>query len=344
MTEPFQQILPSLAEYRRDLIDEGAPEPLPLVPFSPEGLLAQLPSPPAGRTGWPWTSETPPFATDRNGAAAEWPLFTIVTPSFKQADFLEETIRAVLLQNYPRLEYIVMDGGSPDGSPAIIEKYRPWLSYARVARDRGQSNAINLGFSLAAKTGLRGWINSDDFYLPGTLRSVAEASRNGSAFFYGDFLELSQSTGETIHLFSNLASGRYVKFAGLVPQVSTFWLAEQHQPLWEEQHCALDYELWIRLLPGRRLHHLGRPLAVARRHDAAKTYDPEMKRRWVEDAHRNGLAHPELYAQTFQARLLAKEFLIVQRLWRAWHGRNLARRLESVRRECRWDKTPTINA
>ncbi len=344
MTEPFQQNLPSLAEYRRELIAEGAPATLPHVPFSPAGLLAQLPPAPDGRTGWPWTSETPPFATAGHGASVEWPLFTIVTPSFRQADFLEETIRSVLLQNYPRLEFIVMDGDSPDASPAVIEKYRPWLSYARVARDRGQSNAINLGFSLAADAGLRGWINSDDFYLPGTLRRVAEASRRGGDFFYGDGLELIQSTGQTIHLFSNLASGRYVKFGGLVPQVSTFWLAERHQPLWEEQHCALDYELWIRLLPGLGLRHLGRPLAVARRHAAAKTYDPAMKHCWDEDARRNGLAHPRLYVPNFQAGLLAREYRIVQRLWRVRHGLSLAKRLESVRRECRWDNAPTIHA
>ena len=142
----FQQILPDLAEYRRDFAARGLTLPLRRVSFRADGLLASLPPPPAGRQGWPWTSQTELFAAP----AENWPRITIVTPSFQQGDYLEENLRSVLLQNYPRLEFIVMDGGSTDVSPAIIERYRPWLSYAQMARDRGQAHAINLGFSLAA--------------------------------------------------------------------------------------------------------------------------------------------------------------------------------------------------
>jgi glycosyltransferase involved in cell wall biosynthesis len=330
-----QQNLPDLAAYRAEFARAGVTVPLPLVPTRPEGLLGELPPPPPDRHGWPWDVQTAP----PNGPGGDWPLVTVVTPSYQQADYLEETLRATLLQNYPRFELIVLDGGSTDGSAEIIERYRPWLSFGRVARDRGQSHAINQGFSLGSGA-LFGWINSDDFYLPGTLARVAEAWRRGAEFSYGDILELDEASGRLSHAFSNLAHRRYVKFAGLVPQPGTFWAAARHQPLWEEQHCALDYELWIRLLPGLRLRHLGRPLAVARQHGAAKTYDPAMKKRWDEDAARNGRAHPEIYRPGWRSRWLDREFRLVQRLWRAWHGRGLPQRLEDVQRETGWAQAP----
>lgn len=331
MNPAFQQHLPDPACYREELIASGAPTRCPVVPAPTGGLLAALPAPPPGCRGWPWDIETPLGTRD-----ADAPLITLVTPSFQQGTFLEETIRSVLLQNYPNLEYIVLDGGSTDGSAAVIERYRPWLSFSRIAPDRGQSHAINLGLSLGRGT-IFGWINSDDFYLPGVLHQVAAACRQGAEFVYGDVLELEQTTQALHHTFSNFASARYVRFGGLVPQPSAFWAAARHQPLWEEQHCALDYELWIRLLPGLRLHHLRRPLSVARRHKEAKTHNPATKRRWDEDARRNAAAHPDLYRPGFRSRLRALEFRLVQRLWRAWHGRQLARRLDAIRTECRWE-------
>jgi len=335
MPAPFRQNLPLIAAYRAEFVASGVTLPLPSVSWRSEGMLAALPPPPSGRKGWPWDVQTAPFAS----SAAGWPKITVVTPSFQQGDYLEETLRSVLLQNYPLLEFIVLDGGSSDGSPGIINRYRPWLSFARVARDRGQSHAINLGFSLGSGD-IHCWLNSDDFFLPGTLLRVAEAWKNGAEFIYGDLLELNQQAGRLIHAFSNLACGRYVRFPGLVPQPSAFWSAARHQPLWEEQHCALDYELWIRLLPGLRTRHLGRPLSVARLHDAAKTYNPAMKKRWNEDSRRNVLAHPELYRKNLGARLLAREFRLVQRLWQARRRRDLAALLESVRHECGWAESP----
>ena len=336
MSPPDRQNLPDLAAYRAEFAAAGVRLPLATVPWRTPGLLAELPPPPAGRPGWPWTVETPPFATSPDG----WPLITLVTPSYQQGEFLEETLRSLLLQNYPRLELIVMDGGSTDQSAAIIERYRPWLSYARVARDRGQSHAINLGFSLGSGE-LNGWVNSDDFLLPGTLRRVAKARLGGAEFIYGDALDLDQADGRMRHAPSHLARARYVKFAGLVPQPSTFWVSARHQPVWEEQHCALDYELWIRLLPGLRPRHLLRPLSVARRHGEAKTHNPAMKRRWDEDAQRNALAHPGLYRPGISNQFLGWEFRVVQRLWRNWHGRSLVSRLEAVRRECGWATAPS---
>jgi glycosyltransferase involved in cell wall biosynthesis len=135
---------------------------------------AKFPLPPPGKTGWPWTEESkplPPLMPNGN----PWPKVSIVTPSYNQGQFLEETIRSVLLQNYPNLEYIIMDGGSTDNSVEIIRKYEPWLKYWVSEKDGGQSHAINKGFTHSTGN-LLGWLNSDDYYLPETLYKLCKAN------------------------------------------------------------------------------------------------------------------------------------------------------------------------
>ncbi len=124
--------------------------------------LTELPPPPPGKTGWPWTEESPVFpATQHTGAA--WPKIAVVTPSFNQADFLEQTIRSVLLQGYPDLEYIIIDGGSTDHSTAIIRKYERWLSYWVSEPDQGCSDACAKGLA-RTNAALLGVMNADDFF------------------------------------------------------------------------------------------------------------------------------------------------------------------------------------
>ena len=133
--------------------------------------LHELPAPPDGKTGWPWTIESPALP-EHQADGTPWPKITIVTPSFNQAETIEETIRSVLLQGYPALEYIIMDGGSAHQVTDIIEKYRPWLSHYESGPDGGQAAGINKGLSLATGV-LVNWVNSDDFLQPRALHKIA---------------------------------------------------------------------------------------------------------------------------------------------------------------------------
>ena len=133
--------------------------------------LAELPPPPEGKSGWPWTKETRPLPHARPDGSP-WPRISIVTPSYNQGQFIEETIRSVLLQGYPDLEYMVLDGGSTDRSVDIIRKYERWLTLWRSESDGGQVFAINRG--LNQSTGeIMNWLNSDDYLLPNALNIVA---------------------------------------------------------------------------------------------------------------------------------------------------------------------------
>jgi glycosyltransferase involved in cell wall biosynthesis len=133
--------------------------------------VKDLPLPRHGERGWPWTEETS-FLPYTMPDGRPWPKISIVTPSYNQSEFIEETIRSVLLQGYPDSEYIIIDGGSTDKSIEIIKKYEPWLTYWVSEPDRGQAHAINKGFKKATGE-IVAWINSDDVYFPGVLGIVA---------------------------------------------------------------------------------------------------------------------------------------------------------------------------
>lgn len=314
-----------LQRYRQTLQTQDAPFPPPIVGIPPDGLLASLPSPPAGRTGWPWTTQSPPSGKIARTAAP----FTIsvVVPSYRQGPYLEEALRSILLQNHPALQLIVIDGGSNDDSGAILSRYRPWLSFVRIGRDRGQAHAINLGLSLASGD-IVGWLNSDDAYLPGALAAVeVEFTRNPRLeFLYGDGIYLEQHlNGRCYYSASSLALDRYLGFGGLIPSHAAFWRTVITEPLWENLHCNVDGELWFRLLRGRRRGHLPLPLGMLRGQPEAKSVDPRWAEAWHHDDTVIHAWHGRLSMPNY---LLQREFPRVQRLYRWW----IARRWRDRRR------------
>ena len=192
--------------------------------------LADLPPPPAGKTGWPWTVET--VSDSARSDSRRWPKISLVTPSFNQGSFIEETIRSILLQGYPNLEYIVMDGGSTDETVEIIRKYEPWISFWVSAPDGGQVDALNRAFPKTTGEILN-WVNSDDLLLPGALFTVAElfGLNAGIDMVSGARLQRSVGTG-TEQVWAPWLNQWPMIFLGfpLYPQECTFfsrklWLA-----------------------------------------------------------------------------------------------------------------------
>jgi hypothetical protein len=210
-------------------------------------------------------------------APAESPLITLVTPSFGQAAFLERTLRSVLDQDYPRLEYIVQDGGSRDGSPAILERYRERLARCVSAPDRGQAHAVNLGF--ANTTGeVMGYLNSDDLLLPGALHEVAAAFVRHPEVdvVYGHRIVIDEEDREIGRWVLPTHDDVVLSWADYVPQETLFW----RRRLWdrvgahmdESFRFALDWDLLLRLRDaGARFLRLPRFLGCFRVHATQKT-------------------------------------------------------------------------
>ena len=133
--------------------------------------LADLPQPPQGCHGWPWDEASDPLPPMMADGKA-WPAVSIITPSFNQGQYIEETIRSILLQGYPNLEFHIIDGGSQDNTVEIIRKYEPWLAGWVSEKDSGQSEAINKGFARCAGD-IFNWMCSDDCLTNGALEKVA---------------------------------------------------------------------------------------------------------------------------------------------------------------------------
>lgn len=201
-------------------------------------------------------------------------LVSIITPSFNQASYLKQTIRSVLEQDYPWIEYIVVDGASTDGSIDVIKKYESRLAYCVSEKDSGQAEAINKG--IARATGdIIAWLNSDDYYLPGTVGAVVRAfDENPDVnLVYGDMLAVNEH-GQTINQlkYRQLTLQDLLCFQ-IIGQPAVFMrrsalLASGLLDI--SFHFMLDHHLWIRIAQRGRILHVPQMWSAARYHAEAK--------------------------------------------------------------------------
>jgi glycosyltransferase involved in cell wall biosynthesis len=252
--------------------------------------ITDLPSPPRGKIGWPWTKETPHLPnTMPNGS--HWPRLSVVTPSYNQGAFIEETIRSVLLQGYPNLEYIIIDGGSADDTLAILKKYSPFLSYWRSEPDDGQSAAIDIGLSRGSGT-ISAYINSDDYYLRGALEHVASVFDQTACdvlvgrrrFGYNGLRPFRRSWWIThMRPFAPpFALCDASKVYGL-PQECVFWRSAKHSLHSFDptlQFC-MDLDWFSKIIPGSTVVHTTRRLAAMHLHNESKT--ARLSHVWAEE-------------------------------------------------------------
>jgi glycosyltransferase involved in cell wall biosynthesis len=209
---------------------------------------------------------------------AEFPLVSIVTPSYNQAQYLEETMLSVLDQEYPKLEYIVIDGGSTDQSVEIIRKYERRLAYWISEPDQGQSDALNKGFARATGE-IVAYLNSDDVYLPDAIVKAVSVFQADPevAVVHGDS-RFVDATGKVIGEKRGLEGdflGFFLEQINPISQPSAFWTKSAMNAVGGidlSLHMAMDYDLWCRIgLRGMRIEHIQADLSLYRIHRDSKT-------------------------------------------------------------------------
>ncbi len=202
------------------------------------------------------------------------PRVTIITPSFNQAQYLEETLRSVLDQGYPNLEYMVIDGGSTDGSVEVIKRYADRLAWWVSEKDSGQGEAINKGFARATGD-IVAWINSDDYYQPGAIAEAVRALEDHPecGMVFGDVVSI-DGAGNPVNVmtYGDWGLEDLMQF-NIIGQPGVFMrrtALEQAGYLDRTYHFMLDHHLWLRIAQQAPIRYVPRKWAAARFHAGAK--------------------------------------------------------------------------
>jgi len=246
-----------------------------------------IPAPPAYKYGWPWVvdySAKPEYMPD----GREWPRISVTVPSLNQGQFIEETLRSLVMQDYPDLEIFVMDGGSTDHSLEILKKYNKFISHWESQFDDGQSHAINKGWRLS-RGELIAYINSDDIYMPDALRKAALKwnYENEISMVCGGIAFLNQEGMQIKTQFPRLAKAAPLDLSLLdisewyLPQQACFFNRRQldivGRWLRGDLHYVMDRELLYRLCRVGKIKLLDEVLAADRQHPAAKRQKDRLK-------------------------------------------------------------------
>ena len=200
--------------------------------------------------------------------------FSIITPSYNQADYLEHTICSVLGQDYPDLEYIIIDGGSTDGSVEIIQRFADQLAWWVSEPDKGQADAINKGFKRASGD-IVAWLNSDDMYAPGALADAFAVfkTKPDTGMVYGNAVSFDRDGTPLNDLRIEDWTLKDLVAFNIICQPAVFMrreVLEQAGYLDDEYHMMLDHHLWLRIARRARIYYVPKVWAFARHHATAK--------------------------------------------------------------------------
>jgi glycosyltransferase involved in cell wall biosynthesis len=203
------------------------------------------------------------------------PKISIVTPSYNQGPFIEWTVRSVLLQRYPNLEYIVMDGGSKDQTREVLDSYAEWFAHYSSEKDKGQADAICRGFEKSTGE-IMAYLNSDDMLAPGTLEFVARyfAEHPEVDAVYSHRCTVDDANKVIWYWILGRHSNWYMSRWDLIPQETCFWrrsLFERTGNIDPHFRFAMDYDLFVRFMQKGRMVRVNRFLGVFRKHSEAKT-------------------------------------------------------------------------
>ncbi|MGP8245398.1 MAG: glycosyltransferase family 2 protein [Bryobacteraceae bacterium] len=211
------------------------------------------------------------------------PVVTIITPSYNQGRFIRSTIESVLSQNYPELEYIVMDGGSTDETAAVVKEYSSRLTFISE-KDRGQSHAINKGFHIARGSVLA-WLNSDDLYLPGSIRAAVDAfARNpvaGAVYGEGYLIDSAGKSPSRFPWTQSFDLWRLTHLSDYILQQTVFFrrgALDEVGYLDEDLHYTMDWDILIRLGKKYPLEYIPAYMACLREYPEAKSFAGGMRR------------------------------------------------------------------